>query len=291
MTRDFAAANRRIHQLYDRDHAALGEAGALRLLDRARRWDLAATLRAGGVVVFPHATVHDCGHQIAAAVNAALDSGADRVIVISVLHAWTPEMEEARQRLAAGHDLTGHPLRAIQGPTIPGERQEWQLDHALISWRYLWDIACRSRGVRGPEVIELYPFLTGATPETLPGYEEAARLAENAVIVSTADPFHHGIGYGDGPDTARAPDEGGLALAAASIAESIRLLATGDYRTYLNHCVQARNDARDAGPLFHHLRRPRPGRMLEIVASDMTELYQSPPPTWVAGALVTWEPA
>jgi hypothetical protein len=29
------------------------------------------------------------------------------------------------------------------------------------------------------------------------------------VIVSTADPFHHGIGYGDPSERALAPDDGG----------------------------------------------------------------------------------
>jgi len=56
-----------IHQLYRAEHDALGETGTLRLLDKAREWDLSGTLAAGGVVVFPHAGVADCGHQIAAA--------------------------------------------------------------------------------------------------------------------------------------------------------------------------------------------------------------------------------
>src|SRR3970040_620810 len=93
-----------IHQLYRAEHEALGEAGTLRLLDKAREWDLSRTLATGGVVVFPHAGVVDCGHQIAAAVHACLDCGADRVIVISVLHAFSDEMEEARVRVASGGD-------------------------------------------------------------------------------------------------------------------------------------------------------------------------------------------
>ena len=55
---------------YAEEHAALGKQGTLALLERARAWDLSETLRRGGVVVFPHAGVADCGHQIAAAVHA-----------------------------------------------------------------------------------------------------------------------------------------------------------------------------------------------------------------------------
>ena len=83
--------------------------------------DLAPTLAAGGVVVFPHAGVLDCGHQVAAAVHGCLDSGADRVIVISVLHAFTDEMETARQRVSAGEDPSEWPFWGIQGRTSRGE--------------------------------------------------------------------------------------------------------------------------------------------------------------------------
>src|SRR5215203_993546 len=38
-----------IHALYRAEHAAMGERGTLERLDRARQWDLAATVRAGGV--------------------------------------------------------------------------------------------------------------------------------------------------------------------------------------------------------------------------------------------------
>ncbi len=82
---------REIHALYKREHEELGGEGTLRQLEEARKWDFSGTLAAGGVVVFPHAGVHDCGPQIAAAVHAALDSGADKVLVISVLHAFTQE--------------------------------------------------------------------------------------------------------------------------------------------------------------------------------------------------------
>ena len=102
---------RDIQRLYADNHAALGREGALRLLDRGRKWDLAPTLNAGGVLVFPHAGVADCGHQTAAVVHACLDCGADRVLVISVLHALTDEMEAARVRVAQGGDLEAEPLR------------------------------------------------------------------------------------------------------------------------------------------------------------------------------------
>jgi hypothetical protein len=288
MNRDRIEVRKRIHELYAREHAQLGEAGTYRLLDEARQWDLSATLVDGGVVVFPHAGVLDCGHQIAAAVNAALDSGTERVLVVSVVHAFGAEMDQARIDVANGSDPAQSKYWGIQGPGIEGERQEWRQDHVLISWRHFWAAETKRRGIKGPEVIERYPYLAGGKPEALPGFDELARLAEEAVIVSTADPFHHGIGYGWAPEESLYPEAGGLDLARKTLEEGIALLEAGDYWGYNQHCVRARSDARDAGQLFRYLRGPMKGEILDLVYTDATELYGAPPPTWVAGALFNW---
>lgn len=281
---------RAIHAQYAAEHAALGEAGAIRQLEYARQWNLAPTLNAGGVVVFPHAGVADCGHQIAAAVHAALDSGADTILVVSVLHAFTDEMEQARRRVAAGGAPSAERTWGIQGPGLD-RGEEWQGDHVLISWRFFWELETRRRGLAGsrlPRVIERYPYLAGGKPAELPGIEELVEIAKSAVIVTTADPFHHGIGYGNTPAESLPPDEQGLALARRRIQEGIDILAAGDYWGYNQHCVSAKSDARDAGQVFRYLRGPMQGEILDLTYTDATQLYSSPPPTWVAGALIRW---
>lgn len=278
-----------ILEMYRREHEALGEQGTLALLKRGRQWDLAPVLRAGGVLVFPHAGVADCGHQIAAVVHACLDSGADRVLVVSVLHSFTDEMEDARRRVAAGEPPSRFACWGIQGPGLPG-RQEWQTDHVLMSFRHLWAAETRRRGVKGPQVIERYPYLAGGHPEALPGIEELVEIAKDAVIVSTADAFHHGIGYGDPPEASYPPLQGGLELARRRIEEGMEILGRGDYWGYNQHCVSAKSDARDAGQVFRYLRGPMRGRIVDLTYSDAAELYQTPAPTWVACALMAWEP-
>ncbi|MGH2454358.1 MAG: hypothetical protein ACRDF5_11475 [bacterium] len=278
-----------IHALYRREHEMMGELGTAERFERARQWDLARVLRAGGVLVFPHAGVLDCGHQIAAIVQACLDSGADRVIVVSVLHAFTDEMEDARIRVAAGEDPAQWRFWGIQGPGIPG-LEEWRRDHALMSFRHFWTVETTRRGIRGPEVIERYPYLAGGTPERLPGIDELARLAEGAVVVSTADAFHHGLGYGDPPDRSLHPHEGGLDLARRTIEEGLAILGRGDYWGYNQHCVSAKSDARDAGQVYRYLGGPMQGRILDLTFSDASDLYHQPKPTWVAAALMEWEP-
>jgi hypothetical protein len=140
-------------------------------------------------------------------------------------------------------------------------------------------------------VVERYPYLAGGRPERLPGIDDLAALAEDAVVVSTADPFHHGIGYGDPPDRSLAPDEGGLDRARATIEEGIALLGAGDYAAYDRHCLEAKSDARDAGAVFRHLRGPLQGSILDLAYTDAAALYEAPDPTWVAAPLVEWRHA
>ncbi|MBX0328655.1 hypothetical protein K2Z83_13315 [Oscillochloris sp. ZM17-4] len=276
-----------IHALYRAEHEQMGERGTLERLEQARQWDLAPTLRGGGVLVFPHAGVLDCGHQIAAVVNACLDSGADTVLVVSVLHAFTDEMEQARVAVAGGAAPSAFPFYGIQGTDLSG-REEWRGDHALMSFRHFWAAETKRRGVAGPRVIERYPYLAGGRPADLPGYDELARLAEGAVIVSTADAFHHGLGYGDPPERSFAPDAGGLDLARRRITEGMEILGRGDYWGYNQHCVSAKSDARDAGQVFRSLRGPMAGQIIDLTFSDASDLYRHPKPTWVAAALMEW---
>ena len=274
--------------LYQKEHADLGEKGTLDLLEKGRQWDLSATLNAGGVIVFPHAGVADCGHQVAASVHACLDSGADKVLLVSVLHAFTAEMQDARVRVANGEDPSNFRHYGIQGPGLPG-LDNWKQDHVLTSFRHFWAAETKRRGITGPQVIERFPYLAGGKPENLPGIDELVKISMDAVIVSTADPFHHGIGYGDAPENSYQPDQAGLEVARRKIQEGIDILGRGDYWGYNQHCVDAKSDARDAGQVFRFLRGPMKGEILDLVYTDASDLYHSPPPTWVAGALIEWQ--
>jgi hypothetical protein len=267
------------------EHARLGEAGAIRLLDAGRAWNLAPTLREGGAVIFPHTSIEVCGHQIAAAVHACLDSGAERVLAIGVLHALTQALEDARVRVAHGADVTLEPAWGIQGPGLEG-REDWRNEFSLSNFFFLWREEIKRRGIAGPELVVRYPYLAGGRPHILPGIEELQTIVRDAVVVATADPFHHGVGYGEPPETALAPQEGGLDLARQRIEEGLELLRMGDYWGYNQHCVSAKSDARDAGQALRYLLGPLEGRILDLVADDMAPAYGKPDPTWVAGALI-----
>lgn len=271
------------------DQARLGESGALRLLDAGRAWNLAPTLRAGGAVIFSHVEIEVGGHQTAAAVHACLDSGARRVLVLGVLHALTQDLQDARVRVANGGDPSREPAWGIQGPGLAG-RTDWHAEFSLAHFHFLWQVETKRRGIAGPELIVRYPYLAGGRPHLLPGITELQEIVRDSVVVATADPFHHGIGYGDSPETSRAPQAGGLDLARQKIMAGLALLAEGDYWGYNQHCVTAKSDARDVGQVLRYLLGPLDGQILDLVANDMTTMYHKPSPTWVAGALIQLTP-
>ncbi len=282
--------------MYAREINELGEDGTQDHLERgialSQEHKLGDLLANKGMLVFPHISVNDCGYQQAAVAHAALESGADRVVVISVLHAFTHEMEMARRAVAAGEKPSAQPFYGIQGSGLNDAtgRIEWTGDHALMGWRHFWEAEIKRRGISNPpEMIERYPWLAGGEPENLPGIDELAKLCENAVIVSTADPVHHGLGYGTPADECFEPDEAGLAMATDLINEGIGYMERQEHWEYNQHTLRAKSDHRDAGQVMSLLRGPMKGNIIDMSVSDSTELYGSPPPTWVAGPLVRWE--
>jgi len=277
-----------INDLYQREQKDLGDSGTYRMLDDARRWDLTDTLAGGGVVTFAHVGVADCGMHVAAAVNAALDTGADTVLAISVLHAFSEEMELARRDVSSGGTPSGHPTWGIQGPGL-AFRDEWRGDHAMRSLRHFWAAETKRRGITNVRLVERYPFLAGGRPAELPNIDDVAEIASDAVIVATGDQFHHGIGYGTPVDEALDPEPEGLDAAQASIREGIALVNSGDLWGYDQHCVVAKSDDRDAAQLYSFLCGPLRGELLNLGWSDATGIYGAPAPTWAAGGFIAFE--
>ena len=278
-----------INDLYRRELAALGDR-TFEMLDEARRWDVAPVLAGRGVVTFAHVNVADCGRHVAAAVNGALDTGTETVLVISVLHAFTVEMELARRDVSSqGGNPASHPTWGIQGPGLDF-RDEWEGDHAMLTLRHFWEAETKRRGISGRRLIERYPFLAGGSPGDLPNFEETAAIAEDAVILATGDQVHHGIAYGTAPGDALEMEPDGLIKAREDMKTGMALIEEGDHRGYDAHCVEAKSDDRDAAQLYNYLRGPLRGTLLDIGASDATELYDAPAPSWAAGGFIAFEP-
>lgn len=279
----------KVNDMYARELAELGDE-TFQMLDEARKWDLAPALSAGGVVTFAHVNVRDCGMHVAAAVNAALDSGADTVLAIGVLHAFTEAMELARRDVSSGGGApSNHELWGIQGPGLDF-RDEWRGDHSLRALRHFWQAETTRRGTTDRRLVERYPFLSGGSPEELPNLEETVELAENAVVLATGDQVHHGIAYGTPGEEALEIEPLGLSMARNSMEVGIGFLEMGDYSGYDRHCVEVKSDDRDAAQLYRYLRGPMRGMLIDVGVSDASDLYDAPRPSWAAGGFIVFDP-
>jgi len=174
----------------------------------------------------------------------------------------------------------------MQGPGLGGY-DNWESEYSMLDFLFLLEEEVKRRGGKKPNVIVRYPYLVGGRPMIFPGIADLQRIVKDgAVVVWTADAFHHGIGYNDPPDKALFPEKGGLELARKTIDEGLEILRIGDYWGYNQHCVTAKNDARDGAVLVRYLLGPMAGTIHDITYSDTTEMYHQPAPTWVAAALI-----
>jgi hypothetical protein len=286
MSLDRQALSSYVHNMVENERRKAGPQGIEQMLERGRQWKLGDTLKHGGSIIFPHAGLKECGHQIASVVQACFDCGAERVLAVGVLHALSDELQDARVRVANGADVTKEKYWGIQGPGLAGH-ENWKNEFSLLNFLLLWDEELKRRSGKGPELIVRYPYLAGGRPMILPGIGKLEQIVKDgAVVVSTADAFHHGIGYGETPERALEPEKGGLDLARQRISEGLELLRIGDFWGYNQHCVSAKSDARDAGQVVRYLLGALQGRILDLTYSDTTDMYNTPPPTWVAAALI-----
>ena len=112
--------------------------------------------------------------------------------------------------------------------------------------------------------------------------------------MATADPLHHGVGYDTPSAECRPQGEASTAAwARASVQEGFDRLAARDAAGFLCHAAGARSDFRDPGPVLAHLLGGTASRlratMHDVRLVDYAAVLGAPAPTWVAGALATFD--
>lgn len=266
-----------LHQ-YALDIEELGEEGLHRILEEGRKWDLSQTLQNGGSAVFPHTFLRDCGQQIAPVVHGCLDSGADQILVLGVVHTLTDEIRSFRKKERNGE--------STQGSAYWGVFQEVKGEYSLVPFKTLWNAEIKRRGIKGPRLIERYPSLVNREPEKLLGIEELERIAKDSVVVMTGDLNHHGAAYNSSLEVGFG--EEGIAFARENILRGFEILKEGDYPEYIDHCYSVINDARDVGTVLRYLRGPLSPSILDLHLVDTASNFEgNPTPSWVATALVS----
>ncbi len=273
---------------YAHERAKLGDAGLHACLDRAPTLDLPTD----GALVFPHTRLDTSGELAAAAALAVLRSGRDVVLALGVLHGARAADAALVRRARDGEPDAHRILRRVHGPGVPGDGGYWTEEFSLDGFCALLETAALRSGTRLPRVVCRYPFLVGPNPADLPGIDELqALVADGAVLVATADPMHHGVGYGtptedclprESPHTQRIAEE--------TIRANLALLATRDFDRFLLHTAEIRSDFRDTGPVATHLlpdESTLQPTLHNLALVDYADILDAPAPTWVAGALAS----
>lgn len=267
----------------ERDQLSTEEINAI--LQAGRRWNFGKNLASGDVVIFPHTYLHVCAAQIAASVHGALDSGADQVLALGVLHSLTDEFVAARAKEKAMKDLSDLPYWGVHGPRID-RGPYWKSEYSLLSFCFLWDEEIKRRGIKAPKLTLRFPYLVNRQPDKLPGIKELEAMAKDACIVATCDFCHHGVAYGMTQQTTLT-GQAALSFAKRNIETNLQILQMGDLGKYYQHCQEIRSDSLDVCSVLYHLRGSMNGTLLDLALGDVAPLFEgNPSPSWVAAALI-----
>jgi hypothetical protein len=285
-------------EYYAHERTALGEAGLLALLDRAR----VVPLPKRGALVFPHTRLEKSGELAAAVALSVVRAGCDEVVALGILHGGREIDTQLVRRAREGAPSARSALRRVHGPSLQGDGGYWIEEFSLDGFLALVELAAKRAGRKPPRVLARYPFLVGEHPGDLPGADELrTRIEKGAALVATADPIHHGAGYGAREED-RLPreDPQTLEFARWTIDRGFRLLASRDFAGFLRHAAEVRSDFRDTGPMMTWLvdpegvpvsqraARTKPAldvEILDLILVDYSKALDAPAPTWVAGAL------
>jgi hypothetical protein len=273
-------------EFYARERADLGERGMAALLDRARDVEIPAK----GALVFPHTRLAASGELAAAVARAAVRSGRDEIVALGILHGCREADAALVRRAREGAPAARAALRRVHGPGMPNDGGYWTEEFSLDGLLALLELEAKREGRAAPRVTARYPFLVGEAPGDLPGVDDLrARVQAGALLVATADPIHHGAGYGAREED-RLPreDPQTLEFARWTIDRGFGLLASRDFGGFLRHAAEVRSDFRDTGPVLAWLidpKQPLDVEVLDLLLVDYSDALGAPPPTWVAGAL------
>jgi hypothetical protein len=272
----------------------LGQNGMAAILDKGKEWGkhLASTLNSGGSVVFPHTFLSKCGHQIAAAVHAVLDSGSDQVLALGILHPMSESLMQARSKELNGEDISLEISRGIFGPEIDPQHC-LKNEFSLELFKILFEFETKRRGVKPPKLIERYPSLVNRDPTKLPGIRELKQIAQDAVIIATDDMCHHGVAYGVSEKDAVPNNDVGYQFARKHIEEGYSFLKKDDYQSYFSHWMNplAIGDPTDTTIVLKYLLGNVTPRILDLKLIDVSALFENDPsPSWVAATLVEFDP-
>ena len=116
--------------------------------------------------------------------------------------------------------------------------------------------------------------------------------ARGAALVATADPVHHGIGYGAAREHALPLGEASRLEARVWIEEQLAALGRGELDAFAELSRRYRSDFGRAGPILLELLGGAARFEVEqLLLVDYADVLEAESPTWVAAALIRARPA
>ncbi len=254
------------------------------LLDRGLQFEsqttLTQTLSEGGSALFPHTHIRSCGDQTAAVALSCLaacqKTGKNQILLIGVLHSMNDTLRNALMKELDNADLSDEPCRGIFGPGLPYEAiysQEFSLDNFV----FLLDKATKQAGIESPKVIIRYANLAQGHPETLPRIEEIKKIAQESIVVATADLYHHGVCYKVLPEDALPISPAAINFAKDRIETGLKLLSKCTYLEYRDYQLKNFSDSKEIGQLLMYLLGPLDGEIRDFRLVDVSHMFEGFP--------------
>jgi predicted class III extradiol MEMO1 family dioxygenase len=273
-------------RFYADERRELGDAAIDKLLADA------PSLELHGGLIFPHTRLRATGLMTARAAKAVVESGAERVLALGVLHGGREQDAELVLRAKAGDEAALDLARRVHGPSAPKDGGLWTEEFSLDNFTYFVHRAAALNGKRPPEIVQRYPFLTGADPLSLPGMDELFELVRQGVpVIATADMIHHGVGYGTASEEALGErDAETTAIARSWMEEGLEALAQKDYTRFLENAERVKSDFRHSGPVLRAVFGDLDWRLFDLQLVDYSDVLNASAPTWVASAMIELVP-
>ncbi|GAB4229289.1 MAG: hypothetical protein Tsb0021_07040 [Chlamydiales bacterium] len=269
---------------YELERQSLSNVEIEAILDSGHQWKFGHILNAGGGLLFPHTYLKQCGHQIAAVVQACLDSDADQIVVLGVLHPNCHALKKLMEAHSTEEQKKG--ARGIWGPDIGG-KNFWQDEFSLHGFLFLWEHEVKRRGIKAPKLYQRYPLILGNDVSDVKGIKELEQLAKDAVVVMTGDLCHHGAAYNHMNELALNINDYTKVYAKEVINHGFSLLEDKKIDLYKEHCKKVRNDCFETSLVFNHLKGLFSHEISDIQLINTDQLYPNEtPPNWVAASLV-----
>jgi len=266
---------------YSIERASLTQDEISKILEQGKQWNFAKTLKNKGTAFFSHTYIRQCGAHAAAAVHSCLDTSADQILALGVLHSrlrkdlWAARLKEFNHQNVMND--------SIRGCHLPDSKYV-DCEFSLDTFEFLFNEEVKRRGIKAPKLIKRFPYLVNRDPSSLNGIEELEQILRDSVVVATSDFYHRGKAYGHPPASLKTIDEEQIKN---QVKQGFSLLSKGDYSSYHQYCLETSSDSCDVATVLHYLLGSFEANIHDHKFIDVSNLFEiETDSSWVSATVV-----